>query len=324
MVDQYGLGIRVPGLAISAYGRQGYVDHKTYSFESWLKIVEERFGVTPLTARDNTANDMIDSFDFTQQPRNPVVLAASGSPYPPSAQILVHPPNAASNVLSAYGTYALAPEAIASAYGSNLASATLEGKTIPLPTTLGGVTVKVKDVSGNERPAGLFYVSPTQINYQIPAGTVNGVATVTITTATGTMTGTAQIQSAAPGLYTVNATGQGPAAAQVVHGNQTSLAFQCDAAGQNCTPAPIDLSGNSQVFLVLYGTGLRGRSSLSNVSANIGPATGTVTYAGPQGGFVGLDQANVLLPNSLAGSGRLVLTLTVDGQTTNQVQIAVK
>jgi uncharacterized protein (TIGR03437 family) len=324
MVDQYGLGIRVPGLAISAYGRQGYIDHKTYSFESWLKIVEERFGVTPMTARDNTANDMIDSFDFTQQPRNPVMLAASGSPYPPGLQTLVHPSNVASNVLSSYGTYALAPEAIASAYGSNLASATLQASTIPLPTTLGGATVKVKDVSGNERTAGLFYVSPNQINYQIPPGTANGVATVTIASASGTMTGTAQIQSTAPGLYTANATGQGPAAAQVVRGNQTSLAFQCDAAGQNCTPAPIDLSGNTQVFLVLYGTGLRGRSSLSSVSANIGPVTGTVTYAGPQGSFVGLDQVNVLVPNSLAGSGRLVLTVTVDGQTTNQVQIAVK
>jgi uncharacterized protein (TIGR03437 family) len=75
---------------------------------------------------------------------------------------------------------------------------------------------------------------------------------------------------------------------------------------------------------VLYGTGIRGRSTLSGVAVNIGLAAGTVTYAGPQGTFVGLDQVNVLLPNSLAGSGRLVLTVTVDGQTTNQMQIAAK
>src|SRR5258708_29633386 len=105
MVDKYGLGIRVPGLVISPYGRQSYMDHKTYSFESWLKIVEERFGVTPMTARDNTANDMIDSFDFTQQPRDPVMLVATGTPYPPAAQKLVHPANVASHVLSSYGTY---------------------------------------------------------------------------------------------------------------------------------------------------------------------------------------------------------------------------
>ena len=46
-VDQYGLGIRVPGLVISPYARQGYVDHKTYSFESWLRLIEERFGAEP-------------------------------------------------------------------------------------------------------------------------------------------------------------------------------------------------------------------------------------------------------------------------------------
>lgn len=70
-IDQYGLGIRVPGLVISPYAKEGYIDHKTYSFESWLRIAEERFGVQPMTARDTDALDMIDSFDFTQKPRPP-------------------------------------------------------------------------------------------------------------------------------------------------------------------------------------------------------------------------------------------------------------
>ena len=326
-VDQYGLGIRVPGLAISPYARQGYIDHKTYSFESWLRIVEERFSVTPMTARDNTANDMIDSFDFTQQPRSPVMLAASGSPYPPASQPIVHPAGSLSSVLSAYGTSALAPGAIASAYGSNLASQPLNASTIPLPQTLGGVTVKVKDSMGTERPSGLFYVSPSQINFEMPPGTATGSATVTLTSATGTFTGSAQILTSSPGLYTANATGQGAASAQVVTatrtGDVTTLAFQCNAAGQGCTPLPIDLS-LGQTVLVLYGTGLRGRSALANVSANIGPAAGTVTFAGPQGSFVGLDQVNIQIPASLAGSGRQVLTVTVDGQSTNQVQVAFK
>ena len=91
-IDQYGLGIRVPGLVISPYAKQGYIDHHTYSFESWLRIAEERFGVLPLTARDTQAADMIDSFDFTQQPRSPVILAptTAGSPYPPPLQTIQH------------------------------------------------------------------------------------------------------------------------------------------------------------------------------------------------------------------------------------------
>ena len=91
-VDQYGYGMRVPGLVISPYARQGYIDHSTYSFESWLKIVEERFGVKSLTARDANAKAMLADFDFTQQPRQPVVLSAAraGSPYPQSLQTITH------------------------------------------------------------------------------------------------------------------------------------------------------------------------------------------------------------------------------------------
>jgi phospholipase C len=87
-VDEFGYGLRVPGLVISPYAKQGFIDHKTASFESWLKLVEERYGVRSLTARDSSAYDMADAFDFTQQPRAPVLLSATpaGSPYPPAPQ----------------------------------------------------------------------------------------------------------------------------------------------------------------------------------------------------------------------------------------------
>ncbi len=92
VVDEFGYGIRVPGLVISPYARQGYIDHKTYSFESWLKIVEERFGISSMTKRDKDALDMMDSFDFTQQPRAPLLLAATenGSSYPQPRQVIKH------------------------------------------------------------------------------------------------------------------------------------------------------------------------------------------------------------------------------------------
>ena len=91
-VDQFGLGIRVPGLIISPYARENYIDHTQLSFESWLKIVEERFGVVPMTARDQGAGDMLEAFDFTQQPRAPILLSATkqGSPYPQALQTVLH------------------------------------------------------------------------------------------------------------------------------------------------------------------------------------------------------------------------------------------
>lgn len=90
--DQYGLGIRVPGLVIRPYAKEHYIDHDVHSFESWLKIIEERFGIQPLTQRDTEADDMLNDFDFSLVPRPPVTLAATpeGSKYPHKLQVLRH------------------------------------------------------------------------------------------------------------------------------------------------------------------------------------------------------------------------------------------
>lgn len=325
-VDQYGLGIRVPGLVISPYARQGYVDHKTYSFESWLRLIEERFGVVPMTARDHAANDTTDAFDFTQQPRPPVWMNAGGSSYPPAPQSLVHAPGSLVATNSAYGTYALAPETIASLYGANLAAAPLQAPSLPLPTMLGGVTVTLKDAGGGLFPVPLFYVSPNQVNWLVPRGVASGVATVTVVNANAnananggaaTFTGTATIAPLAPGLYTANLSGQGPAAAQVTNGQVYSDTAQCTSAG-NCTLVPIDLA--SRPYLILYATGIRGATQ-ANVSVRIGNLDAGVTYAGPQGTYAGLDQVNVTLPAGLKGRGQLVVTVTVNGQATNMAQL---
>lgn len=316
-VDQYGLGIRVPGLVISPYARQGYVDHKTYSFESWLRLIEERFGVIPMTVRDNTANDMADAFDFTQQPRPPVLMDPNGSSYPPAPQNLVHATGTLVAVNSAYATYALAPETIASIYGSNLAAVPLQAQSQPPPTTLGGVTLTLKDASGGLFPAQLFYVSPNQVNWLVPRGVATGVATVTLANGGATFTGTAMIAPTAPGLYTANLGGQGPAAAQVTDGQAYSNTAQCSSAG-NCTLLPIDVA--SRPYLILYATGIRGAVQ-ANVSVRIGNIDASVTYAGPQGTSAGLDQVNVALAPSLKGRGQLVVTVTVNGQATNMAQL---
>src|SRR5579864_4904061 len=77
---------------------------------------------------------------------------------------------------SAYGTYALAPGAIAFIYGSNLAAAPQQAPSQPLPITLGGVTVTLKDANGIVFPAPLFYVSPNQVSCLIPSAAAIGAA----------------------------------------------------------------------------------------------------------------------------------------------------
>jgi phospholipase C len=83
-LDGETVGMRVPGLVISPFAKHGYIDHHVYTPMSWLKIVEERFALPSLTARDAASADMTDAFDFNQPPRRPILLSATadGTPYP--------------------------------------------------------------------------------------------------------------------------------------------------------------------------------------------------------------------------------------------------
>jgi phospholipase C len=73
-LDQFGPGPRVPLLIVSPYARPGYIAHTLYEHSSILKFVEVRYGLAPLTSRDSAASDMLDSFDFSQQPQAPFLL----------------------------------------------------------------------------------------------------------------------------------------------------------------------------------------------------------------------------------------------------------
>ncbi len=86
--DEFNNSIRVPGIVISPYARQNYVDHGIYSFESWLKILEDRFDVHPAGMGSTQAGDMLDGFDFNQKPRLPLTFDPNGSVFP---QPLQHP-----------------------------------------------------------------------------------------------------------------------------------------------------------------------------------------------------------------------------------------
>jgi uncharacterized protein (TIGR03437 family) len=225
----------------------------------------------------------------------------------------------------------LASESIVAAFGAGLAITTQAAATLPLPTALAGTTITVKDSAGVERLAPLFFVSPAQANYQMPPGTAPGMATVTITNRYGEVSaGTVQIARVAPGLFAANANGQGVAAALALRlkadgSQQFEPVSRFDAAQNRFVPTPIDLGpATDQVFLILFGTGTRFRSSLPAVSARIGGVDAPVSFAGAQGDFVGLDQINLQLPRSLIGRGEVEIRLTADGQPANAVTVSVK
>lgn len=234
---------------------------------------------------------------------------------------------------------ALAREEIVAAFGVGMATgvqmATDTDPSTPgvqLPTTMLGTTVKVTDSAGIERAAPLFFISPSQINYLIPPDTALGTATVTVTSGDGTVSvGTAQIAAVAPGLFTASGDGQGAPAAVAMRYNANGAlqsveeVARLDQEQKRFVPSPLNLGeATDQVFLILYGTGLRHRQSLSTVSARIGGVDAPVTYAGKQSDFAGLDQINVFLPRSLIGRGEVDVELVMDGKTANKVKINIK
>jgi len=232
---------------------------------------------------------------------------------------------------ASFSLLGLASEAITASFGAGLAFATQIAFTVPLPTSLAGTTVKIKDSAGAERLAPLFFVSPTQVNYIIPPGTAAGAATVTITSGDGTVsTGVAIIKAVAPGVFTANGNGQGVAAALTLRvkadGTQSfETVAQFDAAQNKFVARPLDLGPETdQVFLILFGTGIRQRSSLSTAIATIGGAYAEVIFAGASPGFVGLDQVNVRVPRSLAGRGEIDVLLTVEAQMANAARVNIK
>lgn len=88
-VDRNGYGLRVPGLLISPYARQGYIDHQILSFDAYDKFIEDDFlggqRIDPATdgrpdprpdVRENVAilGNLISDFNFGQSPRPPLLL----------------------------------------------------------------------------------------------------------------------------------------------------------------------------------------------------------------------------------------------------------
>ncbi|HEY1218652.1 MAG TPA: FG-GAP-like repeat-containing protein, partial [Bryobacteraceae bacterium] len=223
----------------------------------------------------------------------------------------------------------IAPNSFVSAFGSSLATVTQPAGS-SYPTNLGGTTVTITDALGVARLAQLSYVSPTQVNYIVPSGTALGQATVTVAANGGTTSSAAAVIAAIdPGIFLFGGTDLVAAYVQRVNadGSQTTEnVFTLNSSG-GIVAAPIDLSpANSQVYLVLYGTGLRGHSAASNsvtVTAG-GVSLPTPLYAGAQPQYAGLDQIDVLLPQSLAGKGDVVIQVTVDGQAANPGHVTIK
>lgn len=284
---------------------------------------DEACDPVPVAERPNT--------DFLWQ-RDPFLLDATGSGTIETAGIDYILPfwmaryygiaDSSSVVSAATGGAITAPESIGSFYGANLATGIAQATALPLPNQLGGVTLQVIDSSGAPVNAPLFYVSPGQINFEIPAGIAPGRVSFNVMQGSSVIASTTgNVQAIAPAIFTATGSGQGVAAAYTIQGTaQPRLTFSCTASG--CASVPVSLSASSPTYLSLFGTGIRNHSA--PVTATLDGAAVPVLYVGPQGTDAGLDQINIQIPMALQGTGENDLFLTVDGQSTNTVRINIQ
>ncbi len=209
-------------------------------------------------------------------------------------------------------TAALAPGAMISLFGSNLAGATRQASGAPLPTTLDGVSVEVVD-GGRTLPAPLFFVSAGQINAQLPFGLQGASVSVRVRNAGGVSQAvTVPVRARAPRLFTRTQDGKGEAI--LLHAADYGLVSRERPAQPN-------------EYLVLYLTGLgavtpeatAGRPGgdggalgalqrvTETVTATIGGRDAVVHFAGLAPGFMGLYQVNLQAPAGLAEGAHAVV-----------------
>ncbi|MGA1367442.1 MAG: N-acetylmuramoyl-L-alanine amidase [Blastocatellia bacterium] len=231
----------------------------------------------------------------------------------------------------------LAPDSIAASFGRELSQAVEAASATPLPSTLGGISLRVRDASEKEWPVPLFHVSPGQVNLLVPAELALGPATLLLSRGdTLRAAGLLALTDVAPALFTANATGQGAPAAILLRLSAGGVATyestsQYDAALQSFVPRPILFGPETEVlYLVLFGTGIRARgagTTSRSVDAQLISTGGLdllntsleVTYAGPTREYAGLDQLNLQLPRALSGQGARTLRVTVEGVAANSV-----
>ena len=227
-------------------------------------------------------------------------------------------PAGVSNAAGTTPQTGVAPGGIVSIFGVNLATDTFVAPDGMLPQTLGGVTVRVGD-----RLLPLFFVSPLQINAQMPDDMAPGSQVMTVSPAGGSDVRAAfTVVRNAPGLFPVATSGQ--AMAMAIH--------------EDGSPVTTDAPAKTGELLTVYGTGFgpteRPRPEgfpipqtptyniVDGVTLQAGTLSITAEGAFAVPGRLGIDAAQFRLDSSVTGT--VTLKVTVNGVDSNTVMLAVQ
>ena len=208
----------------------------------------------------------------------------------------------------------LAPGSLFTIFSNNLSGGTTTAASAPWAASWNGISVKINGIA-----APLGYVSPTQINAQVPFEIAPGTAQLTITS-NGTTAGPVglTIQSAAPGLF-MYAGGRAPAINQDGTLNLPTNPAPAGSfvsvylTGQGLVDQPIATGAAAPIRTV--------SNTVAQTTATIGGIPATVSFSGLAPGYVGLGQVNLLVPNLPAGDQPVIVT--IGGVASNPATITV-
>ncbi len=223
----------------------------------------------------------------------------------------------------------LVANGLASIFGTGFASQLLGAQVLPLPTTLGGVSVKIINTQTQEEAScQLLFISPTQINIHIPDHLQPGTYTILTTNANGShSSGVIALTDTAPDIFTVNQRGTGnPALLLQVNGANGSVSYEQPRTITNGTDTwtdPISLNVQGSGYILLFATGLGSNVSLAASYIRLNGVTYPLVYAGPQGQYAGLNQIAFAAPVGLP-SGNYTAELVINGKAANTVVIPVQ
>jgi uncharacterized protein (TIGR03437 family) len=217
-------------------------------------------------------------------------------------------------VNSADYTTNVAPGGLVSLFGESLASTTASASSTPLPTVLGNVCVTA---NGTNLP--LFFVSPTQINAQLPFNAVGQVSTVVHTSGGISDIFVSQVDPTAPAIFSVNVPNSSALNPAIFRLSDDKLVTPSTPLRPNDT-AVIFLTGLGQVTPLAVEGFAAPEAPLSQTPAEptvtIGQTAGEVQFSGLVPGFVGLYQINVFIPGHVQIGFPLPLTVTLGGKST--------
>lgn len=225
---------------------------------------------------------------------------------------------------------AMAPGTIISVFGENLASSVAVAESTPLPTVLVGTRMEFRDSADVIHAMPLFFVSAGQINALIPDDAAVGAGSLSVIGAGGTASVDLTLDRAAPGLFAANATGRGVAAAFALRvaadGTQTTEPLFALNDANEIVARTISMGPEGEeVYLLLFGTGIRSGGGAESTSASVEGLDVPVLFAGAQGSFVGLDQVNIgPIPRIFVGYGEAEVQVATASRASNWVTVVLE